>query len=321
MPRRATSWMEVEKAILVRIANGLCAPGQRIPTCEEFAAEIGVNKNTVSKAYRSLARRQYLRPVVGRGTFLIRRPSPSEGNGAPTEIASLLALAVQEAKLAGIEREQFRKLVEESVGSYYDRTRPRVGFIECSRRGATTLSRDLQVSLSHPVQPLLLERVIADPKHYVASFDILAVDLLHLVTIEEALGKLRRHEHVEVVGVLVLPDPESLTQVARLRANTRLGIVCDLDSALQALTGIVRGCNANLRVTGCLTGDGPRLRRLLAESDALLVTQSATPRVRACGVPMITASFKVDERSLRQLGRLIVAGIRRKGASQTSVTT
>jgi DNA-binding transcriptional regulator YhcF (GntR family) len=68
--RRAVSWSEIERAILLRIARKDYTPGQRIPTCEALALELGANKNTVSKAYRSLAAKGYVltRPASGRSS-------------------------------------------------------------------------------------------------------------------------------------------------------------------------------------------------------------------------------------------------------------
>src|SRR5438876_4508450 len=115
-----TTAHELEKAILVRIAGGTYAPNTRLPTCEQLAAELGVNKNTVSKAYRALAGRGYLRTTAGRGTFVQKRVGKTNATAALAELSSLLALVVQEAKLAGLRREQFQEVVEQVSARYYN---------------------------------------------------------------------------------------------------------------------------------------------------------------------------------------------------------
>jgi DNA-binding transcriptional regulator YhcF (GntR family) len=116
-----TTARELEKAILVRIAGGTYTPNSRLPTCEQLAAELGVNKNTVSKAYRTLAGRGYLRTTAGRGTFVLKRPGRSrqDASFAVDELSSLLALVVQEAKLAGLGRDQFQAVVDQITARYY----------------------------------------------------------------------------------------------------------------------------------------------------------------------------------------------------------
>ena len=318
LPRRPISWTDVEKAILLRIVSGVYGPGAQLPSCEQFAADLGANKNTVSKAYRSLAERGYLRTRAGSGTFVTRRPGHADAGRALTDqavddVANLLAMVVQEAKLAGLQRQQFVTLVDETIARFYDPVRPRVGYIDCNRLDATTLSRDLQVALSHPIEPLLIEDVVSRPEHFMASFHILATNLSHLGAVEQGLRAAVPSGGAEIIGLLVPTDPESLTQVARLRPGTHLGIVCDLDATLQALGGLVRGYNPGIEVAACLSDDAAALGRLVERVDVLLVTPSASGRVRAIepSVPIIAVSFKPDERSVQQLGTLIAAQARR----------
>jgi DNA-binding transcriptional regulator YhcF (GntR family) len=308
--RRPSSWTEVEKAILLRIVSGVYEPGQQLPSCEQLASEVGANKNTVSKAYRSLAERGYLHSRAGRGTFVARRPARGDSRRALADVSNLLALVVQEAKMAGLQRQQFATLVDDTIARFYDPVRPRVGYIECNRLDATTLSRDLQVALSHPVEPLLIEEILARPREMMREFHILAINLSHLAAVEQAVRAAVPVGGAEIIGLLVPTDPESLTQVARLRPGTHLGIVCDLPPTLEALGGLVRGYNPGIAVTSCLSEDDNALRPLIEASDVLLVTPSASARVRACepSAPIIEVSFKPDERSVQQLAALIASG-------------
>jgi DNA-binding transcriptional regulator YhcF (GntR family) len=309
--RRPSSWTDVEKAILLRIVSGVYELGQQLPSCEQLAAEVGANKNTVSKAYRSLAERGYLRTRAGSGTFVERRPGRADSDRAISEIANLLALVVQEAKMAGLQRQQFRSLIDDTIERFYDPIRPRVGFIDCNPLDATTLSRDLQVALSHPVEPLLIDEVVARPAQYMSSFHILSMNLTHLAAVEQVLRDAVPDGGAEIIGLLVPTDPGSLTQVARLRPGTRLGIVCDLGATLEALGGLVRGYNPGIRVTTCLSAQEAELRTLLDDVDVLLITPSASARVRSFepSTPIIEVSFKPDDRSIQQLGALIGNGV------------
>src|SRR5215207_8252061 len=200
--RRTSSWTEVEKAILLRIVSGVYEPAQQLPSCERLAAEVGANKNTVSKAYRSLAERGYLRTRAGSGTFVARRPARADSDRALADIANLLALVVQEAKMAGLQRQQFVTLIDDTVARFYDPVRPRVGFIDCNRLDATTLSRDLQVALSHPVEPLLIDEVTARPAEYMREYHILAINLSHLAAVEQAVRETVPEGGAEIIGLL-----------------------------------------------------------------------------------------------------------------------
>jgi DNA-binding transcriptional regulator YhcF (GntR family) len=306
--KRPVSWSEIERAILLRIARKEYAPGQQIPTCEALAAEFGANKNTVSKAFRSLADRGYLLTRAGFGTFISKRPVRLTLDGVLNDITGLLALAVQEAKLSGFRQPDFRKLVEDVLTQAYGRAGPRVGFIECNRHDATTISRDLQVALSHPIEPLLIDDVIADPQRFLHEYDILAVNITHLSAVEAALASfLDRQGDAQIFGMNIPIDPESLLRVARLRAGTRVGVVCDLKQTLVSITGMVAACNPALRILGSLTTERARLERLSNGSDVLLVTPSASERIQVADsqVPVVTLTFRPDVHSVDRLSALI----------------
>ncbi|MBQ7991108.1 MAG: GntR family transcriptional regulator [Oscillospiraceae bacterium] len=50
--------------------RGILSAGDRIPSVRELAKELGVNPNTVSKAYLMLEKDGLIYSVPGRGTFL-----------------------------------------------------------------------------------------------------------------------------------------------------------------------------------------------------------------------------------------------------------
>jgi len=308
MQKRSVSWAEIERAILLRIGRKEYAPGQRIPTCEALASELGANKNTVSKAYRSLAERGYLLTRAGFGTFVSRRPLRIGVDEALHGVTGLISLAVQEAKLCGLGPEQFRRFVDDVVAQGYGHASPRIGFIECNRRDAVMLSRDLQLAVGHAIEPLLIDAVLAAPDRFLHDYDILAVNITHLAAVENVLGSRTGEDGcAEIVGMHIPIDPESLLRVARLRAGTRVGIVCDLRQTLVSLTGMVDGYNPGLRVQGCLSADRAAFRRLLGTSDMLLCTPSAAERMNAtrAQIPIVTLAFRPDARSVDELVAVI----------------
>jgi DNA-binding transcriptional regulator YhcF (GntR family) len=186
--KRSVAWSQIERAILLRIARKEYAPGQQIPTCEALAAELGANKNTVSKAYRSLAERGYVLTRAGFGTFVSKRPLRVRLDRTLDDITGLLSLAVQEAKLSGLTQAQFGRFVDDVVTRAYGHAGPRIGFIECNRRDAIMLSRDLQLAVAHPIEPLLIDAVLRDPDRFLDEYSILAVNFTHLSAIETVLG-------------------------------------------------------------------------------------------------------------------------------------
>ena len=54
MPKDLVTAENVMQAIMHRIAMGIYAPGDKLPSVRQLAQEIGSNRNTVNKAYQML---------------------------------------------------------------------------------------------------------------------------------------------------------------------------------------------------------------------------------------------------------------------------
>jgi len=213
--------------------------GDRLPSCETFGREIGANKNTVSKAYRALSKRGYLSATPGRGTFVTAPPPASDRDGFLNEIESLLTLVVEHAYAAGISLDDLEQMVGNEIRRRYDRSRLRVAFVECNLAEATKFSRQLQGVLATPVEPILLDDLLADVERFTEQFDVIALDLSHLADAQERLRS-SPSRNAEIVPLLALPDPSSLAEVARLAPETRLGVLTETPEGLGALLGLAR---------------------------------------------------------------------------------
>ena len=72
---------QLRSALAARIASGRLAPGERMPTVRDLAAELEIAPNTVAKAYRDLASAGLIAGLGRRGTFVSERSPASVGEG------------------------------------------------------------------------------------------------------------------------------------------------------------------------------------------------------------------------------------------------
>ncbi|MCL1884819.1 MAG: GntR family transcriptional regulator [Defluviitaleaceae bacterium] len=77
------------------IISGKLAEGTKVPSIRDLAKELGVNPNTVQKAYRELESQKYFYMVAGQGSFI----------ATPPESATNAEVATFYEKLANIVRE------------------------------------------------------------------------------------------------------------------------------------------------------------------------------------------------------------------------
>ncbi len=89
------------------IAAGQLVEGDELPPVRQLAADLGINLNTVARAYRELTDAGLLASARGRGTIVIATVERASGPKVEERkrIEAGIAAALGDAKLAGLTRE------------------------------------------------------------------------------------------------------------------------------------------------------------------------------------------------------------------------
>lgn len=107
-------YLQIRNQIILGIAGGRLAPGERLPTIRTLADEAGINMMTVSKAYQLLKQEGYITTDRRGGATVCKAPNtPRELSAAMRES---LALIVSEAKLNGVPCAEFIAVCRELYG-------------------------------------------------------------------------------------------------------------------------------------------------------------------------------------------------------------
>lgn len=101
-------YLQIRNQIVLGIANGKLAPGERLPTIRTLADEAGVNMMTVSKAYQLLKQEGYI--STDRRSGAVVSETAGAKQGIPSAMRDSLRLIVSEAKLCGVSYEEFAAL-------------------------------------------------------------------------------------------------------------------------------------------------------------------------------------------------------------------
>lgn len=95
------------------IMRGTMKQGEKMPSVRELSKTLGVNPNTIQKAYRELERQGYIYTASGIGTFVADkntiRPDEDELKKARENIAEAFSQLV----LLGLSRDEARAVVYE----------------------------------------------------------------------------------------------------------------------------------------------------------------------------------------------------------------
>ena len=99
-------YRRIAAAVRGALVQGEVAPGERLPPGRELAQALGVNLDTVQRAYRLLAEDGLVTSRVGRGTRVVDAPPLSV-----LQLEEQVAHVVDRARAAGVTTEELVALV------------------------------------------------------------------------------------------------------------------------------------------------------------------------------------------------------------------
>ena len=108
---RTPIYQQLKEKILRLIMAGAIGPGDPLPSVRVMARELGINPNTVAKAYQDLEKSGLIYSVTGKGSFISGEETLDRQMTA--SVLDRFREAVREARSAGVDRQTALALVEE----------------------------------------------------------------------------------------------------------------------------------------------------------------------------------------------------------------
>ena len=112
---------QVHAEIRHAIAVGLLAPGDSLPTVRQLAQDLGINLNTVARAYRLLESDGLVTSIRGRGSVVrSAREAPAIAERSLQQrIGRSIRKLIADARLAGLDRHELELLFTEQARSQW----------------------------------------------------------------------------------------------------------------------------------------------------------------------------------------------------------
>lgn len=108
---RIPIYEQLYKRVVEMTVKKQLSPGDKLPSVRELAKSLGVNPNTVSKAFQSLERDGIIYSLAGRGSFI----SESNGNAIKENARADFKTAVKDALSAGLTAEDMNKIIADTT--------------------------------------------------------------------------------------------------------------------------------------------------------------------------------------------------------------
>jgi GntR family transcriptional regulator len=204
----------IRNLILDRLAEGKYPVGNKLPTSRELAAELGVNRNTVIKAYRSLADLGLVSVQQGKGTFVVAIPNLSTRPGLSEQVEGDIASVVQRAWQIGVHEDELRRMVTDNVDNVYGPGRRRGAFVECNESDLDAAIAQIAALTGVRLTPILLEDLVARPLVAVRGYDAVFTSLFHIREVSDTLSPLATD--LDIVAIHTHPDEIALSEIAQI---------------------------------------------------------------------------------------------------------
>jgi len=110
---------QIARKIRLSIVAGELPAGATLPSVRVLASDLGVNLNTVARAYRILQQEGFVH-IADRSGVIVVPPATRTDVGERQQLRESLHLLLARMRQAGVTREELRQVVEHEMASLYE---------------------------------------------------------------------------------------------------------------------------------------------------------------------------------------------------------
>jgi len=294
--RHTATWKVVHGYIEEQIVVGRYPVGSWLPSVRQLALELGINRNTIAKAYQTLGRSGLVQLVHGNGVRVVGTKPATVSD--ETRVAQQIEAVVREARRHGLSREWLADRFEVASDDAYAYVATGIGFVECTEQDAHAIGDDLARHLGADVRPFVLGNLGRVRVGDLNSIRFLATTVPHLRELTEIVGR----RPIRIVGINFVLSHESAISIARIPKQASVGVVGPNEHTLERVVGIVESL-AHGDTHACTTEDPAELRGVVGRADVIVdvaLTHAAVKRLRP-DARTITVDFHIEPESMEQV--------------------
>lgn len=218
-------YVQLKEQLKFLILNGELEPGTKLPTIRQLAGYLGINRNTVQKAYQELEQEGLVECRRGRGCVVVEAASATAQSVSP-ELLEVIDHAIGEAGQLGIGPDDLATFLYARARQRPDQPiKRRVVFVECEAAITNAIAQTIEERLGVEVTPILLEDLrepTPEVEEQLRQAHVVTTTFFHIQELRRMLAKTEK----EVVALAVKPHLENLIQIAGIPKGTPVALVC-----------------------------------------------------------------------------------------------
>ncbi|MCI0498183.1 MAG: GntR family transcriptional regulator [Planctomycetales bacterium] len=255
---------------MLLIKDGRLRSGDRLPTERELAKHLSIARGTINKAYTELERNNVIENTQGRGTFVSEQQDilaagrrEQAVNRLNDTIAKLETLKFSHREISTLFQIILMERGKRLEGLH-------IAAIDCNPEALSIFERQLRYKSPTKIYKFLLDDLQEkkNPQEALGEFDLILAPANHY---SEILGSLPGLKD-KIVKVAVSVSQQTVIDLARISASSKLGILCQSDRFLKIIKARLKSFQIPLRsIRQVYEKDSPDIADFLADLDVVIV--------------------------------------------------
>lgn len=309
-------YLQLRDLIKYYISTGAIQADHQLPAVNALAKDLGINFETIRKAYKELEKDGLVSMKRGQGTFITLHNAPAArakslngGNSlwslnTPDDQLGAAKSLIRQYLRQGLDLPGAERIIARAVSEVAkEETKPLVIFTECNQLQIGQISRLLSEQLKLQVRPMLVAELKAELPALLAeaSKEITLITTgFHIDEVRRAVGELP----VSIDVLITNLAPETRRQLEALGQQAKYAFICrDQESAI-LYHDLLRAelDNDQLNLTCCTLAETARVKALLKSVDVALASPPVYEEVRKLAprrLPVFNVFERVDPMSLK----------------------
>lgn len=315
-------YRQLADQVLAGIKAGRLKPGDRLPTERELAAQLGVARGTVKKAYQELADNNLVEVIQGSGTYIYHDTGLLDSQRRRAAQA-LVEDALNRLELWGFSPAETEQMLRAGLARRGQPGRAvRAAVVDCNPESLAIFKRQLLGIPGLSLSVFMVESILMEdnPQGLLADFDLVLTTVTHYDQIAACLSG----SGIRLLKVVMALSPHTIVDITSLPGEARIGILCASNKFASLITGQLNYFRAregrfDVHFETDLNQTLDFIRQydaVVAPPDSLLFTTPAGRRAveqyRTQGRRAVAFDYQIERGSLIHLEEQIAQALRKK---------
>jgi GntR family transcriptional regulator len=302
-------YLQLKDQIKYHISTGGLQDGQQLPAVNNLAKDLGINFETVRKAYKELEKEGLISMQRAKGTLVtLHQGQPGAAKGstaserpAPSDLADLIGRLLRNGQSSAEIRRHFDSALETAVA---ERNEQFIIFTECNPLQVQEISAQLKDLLDIQVVPSLLsdlEKTMAGLEGQPSRLRAVVTTGFHLNDVRAALGS----RSIDVQVLVTNMSPDTRRRIDEIGTEKRFGFICRDQESIAVYNDLLKAeFGKKLKLASAHLGDEAHVEAVIGSVDALLVTPPVYKEMKKrapAQLPVFNVFDRIDPMSLRML--------------------